>query len=84
MAYIIPLNNTMQRLRLADTFAGLALAGSAVYIPLAVYILSELVSEAGRRVKAQTLASRCVIVTSGTGPGFARLVKKRNARKRHQ
>jgi ABC-type glycerol-3-phosphate transport system permease component len=39
MAYVIPLNDTMQRLHLADTFAGVALAGTAVYTPLAVYIL---------------------------------------------
>jgi len=40
MAYVIPLNDTMQRLHLTDTFVGIALAGTAVYAPLAVYILT--------------------------------------------
>jgi ABC-type glycerol-3-phosphate transport system permease component len=40
MAYVIPLNDTMQRLHLTDTFVGIALAGTAVYVPLAVYILT--------------------------------------------
>lgn len=39
MGYVIPLNETMHRLHLTDTFAGVALAGTAVYTPLAIYIL---------------------------------------------
>jgi ABC-type glycerol-3-phosphate transport system permease component len=39
MAYVIPLNDTMRRLDLTDTFVGIALAGTAVYLPLSVYIL---------------------------------------------
>ncbi len=48
MAYIIPLNDTLQRLHLTDTFAGVALAGTAVYTPLAVYILYGYLTESGR------------------------------------
>lgn len=39
MAYIIPLSDTLRRMHLHDTFAGLALAQTAVYLPLAVYVL---------------------------------------------
>jgi ABC-type glycerol-3-phosphate transport system permease component len=39
MAYVIPLSDTIHRLRLYDTFAGVALADTAVFTPLAVYIL---------------------------------------------
>jgi multiple sugar transport system permease protein len=39
MAYIIPLNDTVKHLGLYDTFAGVALAETAVLAPLAVYIL---------------------------------------------
>jgi uncharacterized membrane protein/ABC-type glycerol-3-phosphate transport system permease component len=39
MGYVIPLNETMHRLRLTDSFAGVTLAGTAVYLPLAIYIL---------------------------------------------
>ncbi|MFL5801282.1 MAG: carbohydrate ABC transporter permease [Roseiflexaceae bacterium] len=51
MAYVIPLNDTMQRLYLADTFAGVALAGTAVYTPLAVYILYGYLVQSGRDVE---------------------------------
>ena len=51
MAYVIPLNDTMQRLRLTDTFAGVALAGSAVYTPLAVYILYGYLGQLAREVE---------------------------------
>ena len=39
MAYIVPLSDTMRRLRLEDTFAGVMLVQTAVNAPLAVYIL---------------------------------------------
>ncbi len=39
MAYVIPLNDTMKRFSFHDTFAGVALAETAVFMPLAVYIL---------------------------------------------
>lgn len=39
MAYAIPLSDTVRHLRLYDTFAGVALGNTAVYTPLAVYIL---------------------------------------------
>lgn len=39
MAYAIPLSDTVRHLRLYDTFAGVALANTAVYAPLATYIL---------------------------------------------
>ncbi len=39
MAYIIPLSNTVHNLRLYDTFVGVALADTAIFTPLAVYIL---------------------------------------------
>jgi ABC-type glycerol-3-phosphate transport system permease component len=51
MAYVIPLNDTMQRLRLTDTFAGVALAGSAVYTPLAAYILYGYLGQLTREVE---------------------------------
>jgi multiple sugar transport system permease protein len=51
MAYVIPLNDTMQRLHLTDTFIGIALAGSAVYTPLAVYILYGYVAQHARDVE---------------------------------
>ncbi len=39
MAYIIPLSNTVHNLRLYDTFVGVAFADTAIFTPLAVYIL---------------------------------------------
>ncbi len=51
MAYVIPLNDAIQRLRLTDTFAGVALAGSAVYTPLAVYILYGYLGQLEREVE---------------------------------
>ena len=39
MAYIIPLSDLMHRLHLYDSFFGLALANTAIYAPLGVYIL---------------------------------------------
>jgi ABC-type glycerol-3-phosphate transport system permease component len=39
MAYAIPLSDTVRHLHLYDTFAGMALANTAVYAPLAVYVL---------------------------------------------
>ena len=39
IAYIIPLNDIMRYLRLDDTFVGVSLALTAVYTPLAVYVL---------------------------------------------
>ncbi len=39
MAYVIPLKDTMRYLRLHDTFIGVALAETAAYAPLAVYVL---------------------------------------------
>jgi ABC-type glycerol-3-phosphate transport system permease component len=39
MAYVIPLQDTVRYLRLYDTFIGVALAETAVYAPLAVYVL---------------------------------------------
>ncbi|MBI3763688.1 MAG: carbohydrate ABC transporter permease [Chloroflexi bacterium] len=39
MAYVIPLNDTVRFLRLHDTFVGVALAQTAVYAPLATFIL---------------------------------------------
>jgi ABC-type glycerol-3-phosphate transport system permease component len=39
VAYLIPLQATMTYLRLHDTFAGIVLAESAAYTPLAVYVL---------------------------------------------
>lgn len=39
MAYIIPLSDTVHRLRLYDTFFGVALANTAIFSPLAVYVL---------------------------------------------
>lgn len=51
MAYVIPLNDAMQRLHLTDTFAGIALAGTAVYLPLAVYILSGYLGQLARDIE---------------------------------
>jgi multiple sugar transport system permease protein len=51
MAYVIPLNDTMQRLHLTDTFVGIALAGTAVYVPLAVYILSGYLGQLARDIE---------------------------------
>jgi multiple sugar transport system permease protein len=51
MAYVIPLNDTMQRLHLTDTFVGIALAGTAVYVPLAVYILTGYLGQLARDVE---------------------------------
>ena len=51
MAYVIPLNDTMQRLHLADTFVGVTLAGTAVYAPLAVYILYGYLARMARDVE---------------------------------
>ena len=51
MAYVIPLNATMQRLHLADTFVGVTLAGTAVYTPLAVYILYGYLARQARDVE---------------------------------
>lgn len=39
MAYIIPLSDTVRHLHLYDTFVGVALANTAIYSPLAVYVL---------------------------------------------
>jgi ABC-type glycerol-3-phosphate transport system permease component len=39
MAYIVPLSDLIGRMRLDDHFAGLVLAQTAVYSPLAVYVL---------------------------------------------
>ncbi len=39
MAYIIPLSDTVRRLHLYDTFIGVALANTAIFAPLAVYVL---------------------------------------------
>jgi multiple sugar transport system permease protein len=51
MAYVIPLNDTMQRLQLTDTFVGVALAGTAAYVPLAIYILSGYLGQLARDVE---------------------------------
>lgn len=39
MAFIIPLSEFIDRLKLTDTFAGIALAQTALFAPLAVYVL---------------------------------------------
>lgn len=39
MAYVIPLRDTIRYLQLYDTLAGVVLADTAVFVPLAVYIL---------------------------------------------
>ncbi len=39
MAYVIPLSNTVSFLHLYDTWIGVALANTAIFSPLAVYIL---------------------------------------------
>jgi ABC-type glycerol-3-phosphate transport system permease component len=39
MAYLIPLTDTVRRLGLYDTFLGVALANTAVFAPLCVYVL---------------------------------------------
>ncbi len=39
MAYIIPLNDVVHRLGLYDTFPGVALSNTAIFAPLAVYVL---------------------------------------------
>lgn len=39
MAYIIPLSDLMHRLHLYDSFLGVAMADTAIFAPLAVYIL---------------------------------------------
>jgi len=39
MAYIIPLSDLMHRLHLYDSFCGVALANTAIFAPLGVYIL---------------------------------------------
>lgn len=39
IAYVIPLTDTMRYLRLHSTFVGVTLAQTAVYAPLAVYVL---------------------------------------------
>lgn len=39
MAYVIPLRDTTRHLQLYDTFVGVVLADTAVFVPLAVYIL---------------------------------------------
>lgn len=39
IAFVIPLSNVMRQLSLGDTFLGVTLAETAVYTPLAVYIL---------------------------------------------
>lgn len=39
MAYVVPLSDTMRRLHLEDTFVGVVLAQTAVFAPLAVYVL---------------------------------------------
>jgi multiple sugar transport system permease protein len=51
MAYVIPLNDTMRRLHLADTIAGVTLAGTAVYTPLAVYVLYGYLAQLARDVE---------------------------------
>lgn len=39
MAYIIPLSELIQRLKLTDTFLGILLPETAIFAPLAVYVL---------------------------------------------
>lgn len=39
IAFLIPLSNTLDVLRLTDTFGGIALAETALYAPLVVYVL---------------------------------------------
>ncbi len=39
MAYVIPLNDLMRRVRLYNTFGGLTLAETAIFVPLALYVV---------------------------------------------
>jgi ABC-type glycerol-3-phosphate transport system permease component len=51
MAYVIPLGETMRRLHLDDTFLGVLLPQTAVFAPLAVYILYGYLANAPRELE---------------------------------
>lgn len=76
MAFVIPLGDLMRHLRLEDTFGGIALAGGAVYAPLAMYVLFGYLSrvsieleEAARLDGATPLQIVARIVLPTTAPG---------------
>jgi ABC-type glycerol-3-phosphate transport system permease component len=61
MAYVIPLSDSLRRVRLEDTFVGLWLAQAAVYAPLAVYVLHGYLSQIGTELEEAA-------VLEGAGP----------------
>ncbi len=78
MAYVIPLSDLVRRLGLYDTFIGVALANTAVFAPLAVYVLFGYLrpiptdlEEAARLDGAGFLQILGQVVVPAAGPGIA-------------
>ncbi len=78
MAYVIPLSDTVRRIHLYDTFVGAALAETAIYAPLAVYVLFGYVrqisfdlEESARLDGATLLQVLWKIVVPTAAPGLA-------------
>jgi multiple sugar transport system permease protein len=78
IAYIIPLIDIMRHLRLDDTFIGVALALTAVYTPLAMYVLygylshiSPELEEAAHLDGATVLQTLWSVLLPVTVPGLA-------------
>lgn len=78
MAYIIPLSDMVRRLRLYDTFVGVSLANTAIFTPLAVYVLFGYLrqiptdlEEAARLDGATLLQTLWQVVVPLAAPGVA-------------
>ncbi len=78
MAYVIPLSDVVRRLGLYDTFIGIALANTAIFAPLAVYVLFGYLrpiptdlEESARLDGAGFLQILGRVVAPAAGPGIA-------------
>ncbi len=78
MAYVIPLSDIVRRARLYDTFVGIALANTAIFAPLAVYVLFGYLrqipadlEESARLDGAGFLQILWRVVVPAAGPGIA-------------